>query len=375
MKKIFVFLLVSLFLLSCKQKVELIIYNNTDIDRQNEIVEFCFCSVKDKIAFKRNDRIIILDADNKQVPYQVLADNRTIIFPATVLANDSSIYTVLVGKPDTIHAKTYGRQIPERKDDFTWENDRIAFRMYGPALAPENPSNGVDVWLKRTENLVIDKFYKNDLAEIQSYHIDNGEGLDCYKVGHTLGAGGIAPYIDTTLYIGTQYDHFSVSDSGPLRTTFKLTYDSLKIGDNTIKQIIYISLDAGCQLNKATVIYEDNSETFRQLASGIYLHDSIGATIANPEKGFIAYAEDAVSDAGVPSGRSYVGVIIPSYIDSVITKDDHLLAISRYFHKKSFTYYFGAGWSKWGFPTDKDWFDYMEHSAIRIKKPLILIVK
>ena len=44
--------------------------------------------------------------------------------------------------------KVFGRYVPERKDDIAWENEYAAFRFYGPALAPENPSNGVDLWLK-----------------------------------------------------------------------------------------------------------------------------------------------------------------------------------------------------------------------------------
>ncbi len=374
MKKIFIFLFISIFLLSCKQKVEITVFNNTNLDRSNEIVEFCFCNVKGKINFKRNDEIIILDKNNNKIPYQVLSDNKTIIFPASVLANDSSIYTVLVGVPDSIPAKTFGRQVPERKDDFTWENDRIAFRMYGPALASENPSNGVDVWLKRTDKLVVDRFYKDDLAEVQSYHVDNGEGIDCYKVGNTLGAGGIAPYIDNKLFIGSNYDNYLVTDSGPLRTTFKLTYDKFNINEDSVQQKIYISLDAGNHLNKATVYYSDKNNVINQLAAGICLHDSVDTIISDIDNRFISYAENAVSNAGIHSGRSYVGVIMPT-LESVIEKENHLLAIGQHLNGKSFTYYFGAGWSKWGFPSDKDWINYMKETSIKIRNPLIVIIK
>ena len=51
--------------------------------------------------------------------------------------------------------KVFGRFVPERKDDFAWENEYAAFRMYGPALKPENPSNGVDLWLKTSPELVV----------------------------------------------------------------------------------------------------------------------------------------------------------------------------------------------------------------------------
>ena len=35
---------------------------------------------------------------------------------------------------EAVKAKVYGRYVPERKDDFAWENEYAAFRMYGPAL-------------------------------------------------------------------------------------------------------------------------------------------------------------------------------------------------------------------------------------------------
>ena len=58
--------------------------------------------------------------------------------------------------PKEQQPKVYGRYVPERKDDFAWENEYAAFRLYGPALKPENPSNGVDLWLKNSPALVID---------------------------------------------------------------------------------------------------------------------------------------------------------------------------------------------------------------------------
>ena len=29
-------------------------------------------------------------------------------------------------------AMAFGRFVPEREDDFAWENDKVAFRVYGP---------------------------------------------------------------------------------------------------------------------------------------------------------------------------------------------------------------------------------------------------
>jgi hypothetical protein len=240
--------------------------------------------------------------------------------------------------------------------------------MYGPALAKDNPSNGVDVWLKRTDALIVDKFYKDDLENGLSYHEDHGLGLDCYKVGRTLGAGGIAPYIDGVLHVGSHYNTAKVLDSGVLRTSFELTYDAVPAGqDKSLKQRIIISLDAGSQLNKAIVSY-DGDFVEMQVAGGIWLHDEIGNIAESKEDGYIAYAENAVSDAGVPAGRSYVGVIFPNGVADIKQQDAHILAIADYKKGDELTYYFGAGWSKWGFDSDQAWFDYVKNFAKDLKQ-------
>ena len=49
----------------------------------------------------------------------------------------------------------FSRPVPERLDDFAWENDLTAHRIYGPAVARPAPegeglvSSGTDVWSKR----------------------------------------------------------------------------------------------------------------------------------------------------------------------------------------------------------------------------------
>jgi len=177
--------------------------NTLGFDRNKEIVSVSMVAVKQNLGAEAKS-FIVVDAKGAQVPYQVTSNKLTLIFPATVKANGSVVYEIKAGTPEKFAVKTFGRFVSERKDDFAWENDRIAFRMYGPKLANENPSNGVDVWLKKTEALIVDKFYYNDLQKGIHYHVDNGEGIDCYKVAHTLGAGGIAPYTDSTLWVQNQ---------------------------------------------------------------------------------------------------------------------------------------------------------------------------
>ena len=79
----------------------------------------------------------------------------------------------------------------ERHDDFAWENDRVAHRMYGPDLEiwKKEPltSSGIDVWVKRAKRLVVNDWYMTD-----DYHRDNGDGADFYSVSKSRGCGGIA---------------------------------------------------------------------------------------------------------------------------------------------------------------------------------------
>lgn len=64
------------------------------------------------------------------------------------------------------------------RQDYAWENDRIAFRMYGPALAAE-VNNGIDVWTKRVRYPIVAKWYKETESSApgkDSYHQDRGRG-------------------------------------------------------------------------------------------------------------------------------------------------------------------------------------------------------
>jgi len=95
---------------------------------------------------------------------------------------------------ESIQPRTHCRFVPERFDDFAWENDQIAFRTYGPAARERAENSGFDCWLKRVETPIIDKWY-GPMKE-KSYHKDWGEGHDPYHVGKTRGCGGLGLWID-----------------------------------------------------------------------------------------------------------------------------------------------------------------------------------
>ena len=373
MKKTVISIFAVLSLVACNKGVQLEVSNSLPIDRNEELVEISVA----QLNYNPEESNILVDADGKEINYQIMHYGQnvaqSIVFQASVPANSSAVYTWKKGTPKTFKAKTFARYVPERKDDFAWENDKCAYRMYGPALADENPSNGVDIWLKRTPELVVDTFYHNELQLGQSYHVDHGKGLDCYKVGNKLGAGGIAPLAYDTLWVGKRYDRQEVIETGGLRSVFALEYDSVRVGNAYFTQRIVITADAGSQVNKAEVSYVGPTTVNMKLAAGIWLHSNIDNYRQDLKNKWIAYAENAISDAGVPVGRNYIAAIVPAMTGAEI-KDETLLAYAPYTVGEKFTYYFGGGWSQWGYPTDEDWFAATNQTALRLQSPLTVSV-
>jgi hypothetical protein len=351
-------------------QVNIEVTNRYPFDRNNEMIE-----VSASELGTLPSSVIIKDSSNQEVPAQILYKGKTtpqaVIFPVTVKTGTKNVYTLQSGKSTEVAPKTFARFVPERKDDFAWENDYAAYRVYGPALKSENPSNGVDLWLKKTSELVVDSFYRGELKYGKSYHIDHGQGLDCYKVGKTLGAGGVAPFTDSTLWVGNHFSSYKIHENGPLRSVFTLYYDTVTVKGKTYKQEVTITSDAGSVLNKVEVKLTGPSQPM-QLATGIFLHDGKGKL--QKGGGLIIYGEKAVSDAGVDAGQNYVAVVLPSKESAYKIQDAHALLLTDYKPGSDFVYYFGGGWSEWQFPTQKQWLAAIQQTNKQLKYPLSIAV-
>lgn len=275
----------------------------------------------------------------------------------------------------------YGRYVPERKDDFAWENEYAAYRCYGPALANEMPSNGVDLWFKNSPELVIDSFYHRDLDLGQPYHLNYGKGMDGYKVGHTAGCGGLVVLVDSQLWIGGPYSRYEILEQTPKQLVFRLNYDSLSVADIIVQEQITITCTSGQRLNRADVVLtapEGINLPVMMVGGGIYLHDSTDHIFECQKCGAIAYAEKALSDkgavdlneqrnGGADQGRAYIGVVTPG-AEVIGVTGGSLVSVKTYQCGDTLTYYFGGSWSKWSdgaesLPTDEDWWQQVRQFA------------
>ena len=370
MKKISFFLTLALLLCGCgKESLKITVTNSLGIDRSGETIEIPVTFIQSQAGDLAPEGTIVTDTKGNEVPSQIiyngLEEPQAIIFQPEVKANSDAVYYIGKGVRGAYDTRAFGRFVPERMDDYAWENDRIAFRIYGPALiAKDGPSNGIDVWIKRTDKMVIDRWYADYLAGRNTYHDDNGEGCDCYKVGRTLGAGAMAPYVNDSLWLAINFESYETLDNGPLRISFRLKYPPFPVNGVMVSETRTISLDAGSQLTKVTEEFSGLNEEF-PVAAGIVKRTEGSPLSPAPESGAIAYRLD-----GGEGGITYVGTLLTTPVVSRQEKNDHLLIVTKYTPGTPLTYFTGAGWSKWGFETDDSWTDYLNAFSQKISSPL-----
>ena len=178
---------------------ELVLTNPLDADRGQEVVEVPLAQVLGHLHLTaaQAGSLAAYDAGSgERVPDQIYSSKpdapADLLLLLVHLPAHGKLRVRLRVAPDAPALQTlvFGREAPERKDDFAWENQQVAYRIYGPALqATGEITSGIDVWSKRIPNFVIDSFYKRDAEGARthnpalSYHIDNGQGLDSYLVG------------------------------------------------------------------------------------------------------------------------------------------------------------------------------------------------
>lgn len=382
MKKLYLIILSTIFLLACSGKdVIITIENPTDFDRMTELVEIPIDSIKNRIVVSDSLVYIIKTTEGEIIPSQVTYD-RKIIFQPQLKANESKSFMIETGEVQHFTPKTFGRLLSEHKDGFVWENDRVAFRMYGPAgIETDSPGNGINIWYKRTNNLIIDKWYKEDTSGTISYQEDPNEGLNDYKTGYSLGAGAMSPYVDSKLWLNENFVSEELLDNGPLRTTFKLTYNNLNINGQSVAESRTISLDAGSQLSKVIQAYTIK-ETM-PVAAGFVKREKGDSIISSLDKNYIIYAEPTTpKTSGVYLGLVFLQGMTESKIDTyeiinpVTNKKErqtHVLGVTAQQPNIPVTYYTGYGWSEFGFPMLSDFERYIQTFSEGLKKhPLII---
>ncbi len=365
------------------------ITNPSGLKRESETIEIHFSQLAG-LSTEKTDQICITDHSGKKLLTQLVDHNsdsiaETIIFQSDFEAHETKQFNLVQNSgneaaiEDSI--KTFCRFVPERIDDFAWENDRVAFRTYGPKcqqmFEAGNPggliSSGIDCWLKSVEYPIIDTWYHKNSSG-GSYHKDTGEGLDNYHVGTTRGCGGTAIISNDTFALSKNFLHWKIIANGPIRSVFKLEYPSYDAGGFSVSEHKTFTVDLGTNFYRCEVTY-DCPESVDQAAIGIAHHDKEGEITFNMTDGWLSYWE--------PQDDSFLGtaIILDSGTlsndesGSITDADNHWITLKT--DKNSFSYRAGFGWEKGGqFSSPSEWNEFVKkHSKLEQTPLIIQIVK
>ncbi|WP_018473564.1 DUF4861 domain-containing protein [Echinicola pacifica] len=286
-------------------------------------------------------------------------------------------------EPASSEQQTFSRFVPERTDDYTWENDRVAFRTYGPdaqrrieqKLPDGTLSSGMDCWLKRVDYPIIDKWYKENDEKKGAYHIDTGEGHDPYHVGSSRGIGGTGLWANDSLYTSRNFVSYKRIAVGPIRTLFELTYAPWEANGQMVSEVKTISLDLGSNMTHHVSTFHSDQK-IPNITTGITLHNKEGQVMLNDEAGIYRYWE--------PMDKSELGlgiVISPDQVQKSIDhrvdyRDGSQLLVLASPSDGSISYYAGFGWKKSGqYSSVAEWDAYLRDFSQSLQNPLVVSIK
>ena len=382
------------------------ITNPTNMERQ-DVVELNAKNICSQLGIPVCRHLVITDGDKVEVPYQITHDGKLLVQVFLAPKGSTTLY-IYKGEPRQYRLDCNGRIYPNREDDLAWENDKNAWRFYGPKMHNKGV-NGFDTFTKNVTYPIQDKLYQSELGSYglnsrlqkagrggewnqlhrdnYTYHRNRGEGMDAYTVGATLGAGAPALMQGDELILPDVYEKAEILENGPLRFNVKLTmYEQ-----NGIREMRNITQDKGNHMAHVEVAYMKKGQLEQKFAcAGIAVHESQpNAYVINQKVGYAAYA-DALDTPKGQNGQLYIGLLFPQkgaklrYLPLKEKKSGavgHVIGQSALVQPKvgsddtvvaGFDYYVGSAWSRYDVPTMQVWEALLQGYAKQMETPLVV---
>jgi hypothetical protein len=341
-------------------------------------------------------RIAVKDASGRVLPYQVTnvapqakdPENKGIAYGDLLFQHDfaagekTAKFTIETTEKvaPVFPSKAYVRYIQERLDDIAWENDRLAHRTYGPALAaPAEPgsgkevlvTSGLDIWCKRVDYPIVDRWYNKGHDH---YHKDEGEGMDMYQVGPSRGCGGTGVWDGKQLHVSRNYKSWRILANGPVRAIFELTYDTWAANGVYVTEVKRFTVDAGHNLDQIESTFTATGNA-KELTIGIGLHKNPADRGQEPQIAVTPTPADGSLTQWVAqktNGTLGTAIVVASEAFQSITEDErnHLI-LAKAAVGQPLRYYAGAGWDRSGqFKSREDWETYVAAHVARVRAPV-----
>jgi len=379
-------ILASSFAVHSQTKI-ITVTNSLAVDREFETVELTkkelglANSVKlEELAVKEKNSDLFLESQAVDNDGDGTMD--VLLFQPKISASSKKEFEIVAAsnKSATKNINCYSRFVPERTDDYAWENNKVAFRTYGPVaqkmvedkIAGGTLTSGIDAWLKKVEYPIINKWYEKTVSGTGSYHKDTGEGLDNFQVGPSRGIGGIAVNANGKYYFSKNFISWKTITTGPIRTSFILTYADWDANGNKITESKLISLDYGSYLSR----FEIHIKGTKSIAAGLTLHDKKGTIGTNIKEGWLSHWEP-IDDSEIGMGLVAPKNTLLSF-DNHVTEEKDLSNLYGNIKVKDnkAVYFAGFGWKKGTpFQTKAEWEKYLSSFAEKINNPLVVKVK
>ena len=375
------------------ERLTVTVTHDLDAARPAETIAVPWKDVNAALPGALIQRLVVKDAAGRVLPYQVTnvaplakdphgvgAAYGELLFQHDFAPGEQSA-TFVVEQSDSLTQpfapKAFARYVPERLDDFAWENDMIGHRTYGPALAAPAPpgsgkevleTSGLDIWFKRVDYPIVDRWYNKGHDH---YHKDEGEGMDMYNVGRSRGAGGTGIWDGTRLYTSRNYASWKVLANGPIRAVFELTYDAWDAAGTPVTETKRFTVDAGHQLDQV-----DSTFTFagpQALTVAVGLNRTPADKKQEPR---IALVRDEAGHAllqwveQASNGAFGAAIVLPGasgYAQDPLND----LVLARVASGKPLRYWVGAAWDRAGKVTSQAaWQTYVAAVAARAAHPV-----
>jgi hypothetical protein len=377
------------------ERLVITVTHDLAIARPSETITVPWSEVNKALPGALLQKIAVKDATGRVLPYQVTnvapqakdPKNEGIAYGELIFQHDfaagekSATFTVekTAEVAPVFPVKAFARLVPERLDDFAWENDKLAHRTYGPALAAPAEgtgkevlvTSGLDIWCKRVSYPIVDRWYNKGHDH---YHTDQGEGMDMYQVGPSRGCGGTGVWDGKALHVGRNFKSARVLANGPIRAIFELTYDTWAANGVYVSETKRFTVDAGHNLDRIDSTFAASGNT-KELTVGIGLNKNPADRGQEPVIDVVRTEADGTLAQWIAqktNDQLGTAVIVPSAAFVGYAEDDrNLLVLAKAVPGKPLTYFAGAGWSRAGeFTSKQAWLDYLAALAARAKSPV-----
>jgi hypothetical protein len=356
--------------------------NPSAFARPRETIALSRADVLDRVSGFELKMAVVVDAGGRPVPSQLVdmtGDDEPdeLVFQADFAPGEVKRFGLRRGQRKLTAAaehKVYGRFVRERHDDFVWENELVAHRMYGPELETwhKDPlvSSGIDTWSKRTPKLVVNEWYMTD-----DYHVDSGQGADFYGVGKSRGCGGLGVWSGGKLHPSRNFTRSRVLANGPIRLVFELSYAPWDVpGGLHISETKRVILDAGTPFNRFESTF---SGAKGALALGIGIAKHAGSAVQIDTGSSAMRVWEPVKDTkGTASGNLGCAVVLsPGAPLEAQSSELDYVAVTPTDAAGRIVYRVGSTWDRAGRVRDAAaWAKTVENLAARVAVPLQVAV-